>query len=214
MFFICCGDLLGAIHHVSTDEREKGFKFMRGTKADDFSALKERVREKIPANIMARIERIEQQVSALSQEIGEYGICHGDFHLNNFFVEENNIWVFDFDGCAYAHYLYDIASFIQGCFLYGYGAGRDLRTVMEEDILHYFKIGYTLNKECDEHFWDNLDLFMMYRAALTYMSLCEIDQIGVVEDTQKVKQLFAYLVSSDDIMSSMTNAMKNMGAIG
>lgn len=214
MFFICCGDLLGAIHHVSTDERVKGFKFMRKAKADDFSALKERVRGKIPEHILERINRIEQQVSDLSQEIGQYGLCHGDFHMNNFFVEENNIWVFDFDGCAYAHYLYDIASFIQACFLYGYGAGRDLRTVMNDEILHYFKIGYTLNKECDEHFWDNLDLFMMYRAALTYMSLCEIDHVGVMEDTQKVKQFFAYLVSSDDIMASMTKAMKNMGAIG
>ena len=214
MFFICCGDLLGAIHHVSTDERIKGFKFMRKSKADDFAALKERVREKIPEHILSRINKIEQQVAELSQEIGQYGICHGDFHMNNFFVEENNIWVFDFDSCAYAHYLYDIASFIQACFLFGYGAGRDLRTVMEEEILHYFKIGYTLNKECDEHFWDNLDLFMMYRAALTYMSLCEIDNIGVIEDTQKVKQLFAYLVSNDDIMASMTTAMKNMGAIG
>ena len=214
MFFICCGDLLGAIHHVSTDERIKGFKFMRKTKADDFSALKERVREKIPEHILSRINKIEKQVSELSQEIGQYGICHGDFHMNNFFVEENNVWVFDFDGCAYAHYLYDVASFIQACFLFGYGAGRDLRIVMEEEILHYFKIGYTLNKECDEHFWDNLDLFMMYRAALTYMSLCEIDNIGVIEDTQNVKQLFAYLVSNDDIMESMTSAMKNMGAIG
>ena len=213
MFFICCGDLLGAIHHVSTDERIKGFKFMRKTKAEAFSALKERVREKMPEQILERINRIEKQVSELPREIGHYGICHGDFHANNFFVEENNVWVFDFDGCAYAHYLYDIASFIQACFLYGYGAGRDLKEVMEQEILHYFKIGYTLNHECDAHFWDNLDLFMMYRAALTYMALCEIDNIGVMEDTQKVKQFFEYLVSNDDIMTSMTNAMKQMGAM-
>ena len=213
MFFICCGDLLGAIHRVSTDEREKGFKFMRGTKADDFAALKERVCGKIPGEILQRINDVEAKVAALPKEIGRYGICHGDFHMNNFFVEENNVWVFDFDGCAYAHYLYDIASFVQACFLRGYGAGRDLRDVMENEILHYFKIGYTLNKECDEHFWEDLDLFMSYRTALTYMSLCEIDHIGVVDDTQKIKQFFAYLVSQDDVMSAMTSAMKNAGAL-
>ena len=212
MFFICCGDLLGAIHHVSTDEREKGFKFMRGTKADDFAEMKERVRDKIPADILDRINSIEAKVAALPQDVGCYGLCHGDFHMNNFFVDENNVWVFDFDGCAYAHYLYDIASFIQACFLRGYGAGRDLREVMEKEILHYFKIGYTLNKECDEHFWDNLDLFMTYRTALTYMALCEIEHVGVVEDTQKVKQFFGYLMSQDDVMAAMTNAMKQMGS--
>ena len=210
MFFICCGDLLGAIHHVSTDEREKGFKFMRGTKADDFAALKERVRDKTPANIMERINRIEAQVAALPREIGHYGICHCDFHMDNFFVEENNIWVFDFDSCAYTHYLYDVASFVQACFLRGYGAGRDLRVVMENEILHYFKIGYTLNKNCDEHFWDHLELFIMYRTALTYMALCEIERTGVTIDIQRAKQLFTYLVSQDDILDAMTNAMKNI----
>ena len=212
MFFICCGDLLGAIHHVSTDEREKGFKFMRRTKADDFTALKERVREKIPAEIMERINDIEARIGALPREIGHYGICHGDFHIRNFFVEENNIWLFDFDGCAYAHYLYDIASFVQACFLHGYGAGRDLRKVMEDEILHYFKIGYTLNKTCEGGFWDHLDLFMMYRTALTYMALCEIDYIGSVEETQKTKNFFAYLITQDDVMEAMTTALKNMGA--
>lgn len=210
MFFICCGDLLGAIHHVSTDEREKGFKFQRGTKADDFAATKERVRGKIPAEILERIDRIEEKVAVLPKKIGHYGICHGDFHLDNFFVEENNIWVFDFDSCGYAHYLYDVASFIQACFLRGYGAGRDLRDVMENEILRYFKIGYCLNKACDEHFWDELELFMMYRTALTYMALTEIDYVGAVNDTNRIKQLFAYLISQDDVLEAMTNAMKQL----
>jgi Ser/Thr protein kinase RdoA (MazF antagonist) len=186
---------------------------MRGTKADDFAAMKERVREKIPADIMVRINQIEERVAALPQNIGHYGICHGDFHMNNYFVEENNVWVFDFDACAYAHYLYDIASFVQACFLRGYGAGRDLREVMEHEILHYFKIGYTLNQKCDEHFWDNLDLFILYRTALTYIALCEVDHIGVVDDSQKIKRLFGYLISHDDIMAAMTTAMKRMGSL-
>ena len=213
MFFICAGDLLGAIHHVSTNERELGIKFKRPQKADDFTALKARVADKVPENVMVRINAIEEKVNGLSQDIGRYGICHGDFHMNNFFVEENNIWVFDFDGCAYANYLYDVASFVQACFLRGYGAGRDLKKVMQEEMLHYFKIGYTLNHPCDEHFWDDLELFIAYRTALTYMSLCEIDHIGVVDDTQKIKQFFAYIITQDDVMDAMTGAMQNAGSL-
>lgn len=213
MFFICVGDLLGTIHHISTDERELGIKFQRKTKAEDFTALKGRVSDKISDEIMQKINAIEEKINALPQDIGKYGICHGDFHMNNFFVEENNIWVFDFDGCAYADYLYDVASFIQACFLHGYGAGKDLRQVMNDEILHYFRIGYEINKKCDEHFWDNLELFIAYRTALTYMSLCEIDNIGVVDDTAKIKQFFAYIVAADDVMDAMTGAMKNFGGL-
>lgn len=212
IFFICVGDLLGAIHRVSTDERKLGIRFKRQSKAEDFAALKTRVAAKVPPHIMEKIQKIEMQVNGLSQDIGRYGICHGDFHMNNFFVEENNIWVFDFDGCAYAHYLYDIASFIQACFLRGYGAGRDLRKVMDE-ILYYFKIGYTLSKSCDEHFWDDLELFITYRTAFTYLSLCEIDNIGVVEDTNKIKQFFGFIVSQDDVMDAMTSAMGKGGGL-
>lgn len=212
LFFICVGDLLGAIHHVSTDERELGIKFKRPSKAEDFAALKNRVAQKVPSRIMEKIQNIETQVNCLSQEIGRYGICHGDFHINNFFVEENNIWVFDFDGCAYAHYLYDIASFLQACFLRGYGAGRDLRKVMEE-ILHYFKIGYTLNKACDDHFWDDLELFLTYRNAFTYLCLYEIEHIGVVDDTNKLKQFFGFIMSQDDVLDAMTTAMGKGGGL-
>ena len=45
------------------------------------------------------------------------------------------------------------------------------------------------------------------------MSLCEIDHIGVVDDTQKIKQFFAYLISQDDVMTAMTNALKNAGTL-
>lgn len=211
MFFICAGDLLGSIHHVSTNERELGIRFKRPAKADDYAALKTRVAGKVPAEIMRKIDAIEEKVNHLPQEIGLYGICHGDFHMNNFFVEENNIWVFDFDGCAYTHYLYDVACFVQSCILRGYGAGRDLRQVINKEILHYFKIGYTLNHPCDEHFWDNMELFIEYRTAYTYMSLCEIDHIGVVNDTEKVQQFFAYIISQDDVIDAMTNIMKNAG---
>ena len=212
LFFICVGDLLGAIHHVSTNERELGIKFKRQSKAEDFVALKKRVDDKVPPHIMNKIQKIEMQVNSIPQDSGRYGICHGDFHINNFFVEENNIWVFDFDGCAYAHYLYDIASFIQACFLRGYGAGQDLRTVMDE-ILYYFKIGYMLNHSCDEHFWDDLDLFITYRTAYTYLSLCEVDNIGVVEDTNKIKQFFGFIISQDDVMDAMTIAMRKSGGL-
>lgn len=209
MFFICVGDLLGTIHYVSTNERESGLKFKRSSQQEKFSALKERVFDKVPEGIKERILKIEEKVNALPREIGRYGICHGDFHMNNFFVEENNVWVFDFDGCAYANYLYDVASFVQACFLRGYGAGKDLRKLMNEDMLHYFKIGYNLNMKCPDNFWDDLELFIEYRTALTYMSLLEIDNIGVVDDSNKIKQFFAYIISQDDIMDAMTGAMKN-----
>ena len=139
MFFICVGDLLGAIHHVSSNERELGIQYSRKKMSDNFEELRNRVKEHIPPEIEGRILAVQKEVDSLPEELGRYGICHGDFHINNFFVEENNIWLFDFDGCTYANYMYDVASFVQACFLMGYKAGEDCRKVLYEDILPYFK---------------------------------------------------------------------------
>ena len=56
-----------------------------------------------------------------------------------------------------------------------------------------------------------MELFIDYRTAYTYMSLCEIEHIGVVNDTEKIKQFFSYIVSQDNIIDAMTTAMKHAG---
>ncbi len=211
MFFICVGDLLGTIHSVSTNERELGIRYKRKEMKETFEELRSRVADKIPPEIEKHIREAQKEVDALPQELGQYGICHGDFHINNFFVEENNIWLFDFDGCTYANYLYDVASFVQACFLMGYKAGEDCRKVLYEELLPYFKIGYELNKECGEHYWDHLELFITYRTAMAYMSLLEIDECGVVDDLDRIKQFMEFIISQDNALDAMTVALKKPG---
>ena len=206
MLFICVGDLMGAIHHVSTNEREIGIRYQRSTMAEQFAARKKSAFPKLPDALCRRITQIEDQVNALSQDSGLYGICHGDFHHHNFFVEANNVWLFDFDGCCYAHYLYDIASFLQACFLHGYRAGEDCRKVLYEDILPYFKIGYELNHTCPSGFWDHLELFIAYRTAYSLMVLADVDDCGLM-DINKVKKFFSDTICSEDIMEGMTRAL-------
>lgn len=207
MFFICVGELLGIIHHVSTDERENGMNYHRRTLMKAFSEQKQKVWEKLEPSIQEKITVIEEQVNALPQSLGTYGICHGDFHSNNFFVEANNIWLFDFDGCCYANYLYDIASFMQACFLNGFARGKDCRKAIEEEILPYFKIGYELNHKCEENYWDNLPLFFSYRAAYTMMMLAEIDTCGVVSSLDEIKKFFSFILMQDDIYDGITKAL-------
>lgn len=210
MFFICVGDLLGGIHHVSTNERELGMTYKRRSMAEIFAEQKGKVIDTFPAEVQKRIETIEQKVNQLPQDLGQYGICHGDFHVNNFFVEANNIWLFDFDGCAYANYLYDVAAFVQACFLNGYGAGKDCRTALAEDILPYFRIGYELNHKVDEDYWNNLELLISYRTAFTLMMLSQIDKCGVADNLDQIKQFFSFIITQDSPLDAMTQAMKAM----
>ena len=207
MFFICVGELLGMIHHVSTDEQENGMHFQRSSQQDIFSRQKEKVWDKLTPELQKKIVEIESKVNELPKELGNYGLCHGDFHANNFFVEANNIWLFDFDGCCYSNYLYDVASFMQACFLGGFGAGKDCRKVIQEEILPYFRIGYELNHKCGEDYWEHLQLFFSYRAAFTVLMLSEIDTCGVVSSLDEIKKFFSFILSQDDIYDGITKAL-------
>lgn len=203
MYFICVGELLGAIHHVSTDEREMGMKFHRPDKHSQYRAYMERCSDQLTEEMRARIKEIGEKVEALPDELGSYGLCHGDFHGNNFFVEGNNIWLFDFDGCAYADYMYDVACFVQDCLFKGYGAGRDARRVVEEEIMPYFKLGYELNKKDKKTDWSLLELMISYRVALALMAMMEIRECGVY-DLDAAKAYYSHLLMQEDILAAMT----------
>lgn len=203
MFFICAGDLLGTIHHVSTDEEQLGMHYKRADASTAFAALIDRVGERMPADVLAKVREVQGRVDALPRETGKYGLCHGDFHSNNFFVEANNIWLFDFDGCIYTYYLYDVASFMLSCLTSGYGHGKDLKTVLYQEIMPYFQIGYKLNKECDDHYFDEIELFIQYRLALSIMGIMEIEKIGIDVDLGRVTAFYTAGLMADHVLEGL-----------
>ncbi len=204
LFFICVGDLLGIIHKTSAEEQALGMHYQRQTKQENFDALKAACWDRLSDQAKDKITQIESEIEAMPKEMGVYGLIHGDFHLNNFFVEANNIWLFDFDSCGYAHYLYDVATFITDCLQKGYMKGKDCRKVVFEDILPYFKIGYCLNKECDEHYWDNLEVFIEYRIAVTVLALQDIKECGVSDHLDDIKRYYEMLLVADNCLDEMT----------
>lgn len=208
MFFICVGELLGTIHKASEDEQRLGIHYKRKTLKEDFDWRWNRLRDRFDKDIQDKIEGIVNEIEALPKDVGVYGLCHGDFHLANFFVETNNIWLFDFDSCIYAHYLLDVAVFIVDILQRGYMHGKNFRKLISEDILPYLKIGYSLNKECSENYWDKLELFINYRVALSVIALQEIEDCGVVNDMESIRAFYNRVLEADNILDAMSEMSK------
>lgn len=204
MYFICVGDLLGAVHEASADQMKHGIRYKRSDNRSKIRQLLQGAKEKLPADVYERLCETEAAVNAIERTEENYGLCHGDFHSNNFFVEANNIWLFDFDGCHYNYYLYDIASFLVDCLMNGYLPEKDAEECLYEDILPYFKIGYELHRKVEESFYEKLELFLSYRALVATTNLVFIDECGVTDKLDRYKKLFFHMVSAPNLLAVLT----------
>ncbi len=210
MYFICVGELLGAVHAASLEEQRLGMKYKREHGSGKIEALIEKAASKLPEDVLKHMREVAGRVDALPRSEETYGLCHGDFHGNNFFVEANNVWLFDFDGCFYTYYLYDIASFILDCLLKGYMAPKGAKECLMEDILPYFRIGYELHMKVDDSFYTQLPLFFSYRAIVAVTSLVFIEICGVADNLDGIKQMFFAIVDAPDPLLPLTHIRENM----
>ncbi len=103
------GRLLGRIHRLSRDYELPNPEWKRPSWDDPIM----RVENWLPPEEKVAQEKFMdtiQYLQSLPQDKEGYGLIHQDAHGGNFFVDEDyNITLFDFDDCAYGHYIYDIA---------------------------------------------------------------------------------------------------------
>lgn len=57
----------------------------------------------------AFFQEIVQQVESLPRTSENYLLCHTDLHHGNFHYDGTNLWIFDFDDCAYHYRVHDLA---------------------------------------------------------------------------------------------------------
>lgn len=207
MFFVCAGNLLGKIHKTSEKQVKAGKKYRRPQQPENFTNLKKAVWNNLDPALQARIEEIEAKVFSHDRDPEYFGLCHCDFHLNNFFVENNNIWLYDFDGCSYGYYLYDIAIFVMACISNGYRLGENCVETVRQYILPYFMMGYELEKECGPHFWDDVELFMTYRACFSFMMLARMGE-NAPPVVAKWRNFYSHVLQQDDILDALSEASR------
>ncbi len=139
-------------------------------------------------------------------------MIHGDFHSNNYFVDGNNIWIFDFDECNYGYFMYDIASACITWLMNGYHMEKCRRDALNEDILPYFRTGYELHLKLPEEHWQLLELFIEYRTSIMAVSLSRIRSSGIVSDLEKARQFVIFPLMQENVLDGFDMIMRQAGA--
>ncbi|WKN46043.1 phosphotransferase [Tunicatimonas pelagia] len=149
------GEHLGRLHNV-TEKREDKRLSKRYTHPEIFASTYKFLKSRLgnSSDILQKVAGLEQKLAEKidMSNLGRLpkGICHGDPHYENVFLEKSSkkMTIFDFDFCGYGYLHYDLGSFFKyersnkqnkAKFLEGYEQIRPLK-VEEKRLIPYFEV--------------------------------------------------------------------------
>jgi len=91
---------------------------------------------------LGRIERYCRRLSRLPRGRGDFGLIHGDFHQGNYRLDGHRLQVFDFGGCSYCWFAFDIAISVYTSLLERVHRGEEDLERHARDYLVPFLRGY------------------------------------------------------------------------
>ncbi len=112
--------------------------------------------------------RITGKLHKLPKCSDAYGIIHNDLHQLNFFIDGENITVFDFDDCIYSWYAFDIVLTVTQGVATIPKANEKKRNYFAQKFLSAFLQGYLSCNSLDAFWVDHFDLFFKYRRICSY----------------------------------------------
>lgn len=117
--------------------------------------------------VVERLNQIMTSLKALPTDKRRYGLVHLDLHYGNFFVENEQIMVFDTDDCQYDFFMNDLSMP-----LYYYFKSKQLGNHSVDKARHFFERlleGYRREFELDKNDLTHIPLFLKLREVLLYI---------------------------------------------
>ncbi len=124
-------------------------------------------------NVRLCLQKYYDEINTLPISQDNYGIIHWDIHTGNFFVDNDNITLFDFEACQFNWYAADMASAIFFMVLKGAGplthkSEKERTEFAESYIVSYLK-GYVQTNRVNTYWIRKIDLFMKYQMGDEYL---------------------------------------------
>ncbi len=153
------GRLLGRMHALAKDYVLPDPAWKRYEWNDHANMC---VEDWLPSREKGALERylpLKAHLFGLPMDRDSYGMIHQDAHMGNFFVDDDlNITLFDFDECAYGHFIYDIAMAL----FYASFWGKDTRE-FTAGFMPAFLRGYREENRLDPAWLSELPHFLKLR---------------------------------------------------
>ncbi|QYR23581.1 phosphotransferase [Paenibacillus sp. sptzw28] len=119
------------------------------------------------AHIIEKTQYFLNELLQLPKDAASFGLIHGDIHLNNLHVHNDEVTLFDFDECEYNWFAADIANPL----FYATplpSDGTEERNRTAKRFYDYFMEGYFRENTLDSYWLKRIPLFLRLREILVY----------------------------------------------
>lgn len=168
------GSIVGRLHALSKKYNpDPHMKQRHELSSQDFI---ERAKKYVPkhySKVINRIEDLCQRIDGLPRTKDTYGLIHCDLNPTNFFYNEGEVTIFDFDDCCYYYFLQDISGAIP---LYSRKFEEPNWEKHIETFLESFLGGYFSENITDPSMFTLLRLFLMRDNLNSVVFSFEIDE--------------------------------------
>ncbi|MCP4177211.1 MAG: phosphotransferase, partial [bacterium] len=182
--FLKCGETIAKMHNLSEENNKKDDKIY----INDWIIQDEyNTKKYIPLKFQKlhdKCDSIYEEISTLPKNDSTYGVIHSDICLGNFFINNGEITLFDFQDCEQHYFINDLAIFIYFA-IYNSFNGDNLNDYAENLIKHLF-IGYKKERQLDNYWVKQLPLFMKLREVLSLSQTYRYGDIDKLDDDNKI----------------------------
>ena len=157
------GRLLGKMHALAKDYVPANVKWKRHAWDSPQSSVNTTVAGQLTSGnriIKERYQATQEHIRELPRDRSWYGMTHLDAHVGNIYVDEDcRLTVFDFDDCAYGHFVHDIAVVL---FYYPRAWIRDMKRFIGLFMPPFLR-GYQEQNPIDARWFSEIPFFLKLR---------------------------------------------------
>jgi amicoumacin kinase len=161
------GRLVGRMHALAKAYVPRDPAWRRCEWDDPRNNTAERQMPAVEVVALEKYRATFEHLRSLPRDPQSYGIIHQDAHPGNFFVDDDyNITLFDFDDCAYGHFIYDIAMALAYTSSWAEDPAEHTARFMPD-----FLTGYRGENRLDPRWLEELPHFMKLREIDLYAAI-------------------------------------------
>lgn len=179
------GQSMGQMHALAKEYTVKDISMKRKEWNEDIYFTSEYSLPDEETKVIKKWNAIIEQLESLPKDKDSYGIIHYDFHQHNFFVNNDDITVFDFDDCLYHWFTCDITIALYHAVYSIPKTEPQKRIDFAQQFTSSFFRGYLEENIIDDFWIKSIPLFLSYRRICSFMFFSKLWNSENINEWQK-----------------------------